>query len=94
MQRARRVEDVLAELFGIISAAHRTFSLLIIGDAIVTDGFQVAELAQRLAPRGVGSHAAGDQALRAHVEVKGQLVVDGLGDLRAAEDETERAAHR
>jgi hypothetical protein len=32
--------------------------------------------------------------LRAHLEVERQLVVDGLGDLRAAEDETERSAHR
>ena len=93
-QRARGVREVLNELLGIVAASHGAFSLLVESDTIVANGLDIAELSQRLAPRRVRRHAAGDQTLRAHVEMKRQLVVHGLGDLGLTKDETERAAHR
>ena len=58
-----------------------------------TDRADVAELAQCLRRAPLGIPARGDEALRAHLEMERQLVVDLALDVRAAEGQAEDASH-
>ena len=93
-QGTRRIRQILPEFLRIITTSHGALTLLVEGDTIVPDGLDIAELSECLSPRGVRRHSARNETLRAHVEVKGQLIVHRLDDMGATEHETQRPSHR
>jgi hypothetical protein len=71
---------VLEELFEKVGASHLTFALLVEGEARLADRIDGAEVAERLTASRIRIHAGRDESLDAHVDVKGQLLVDLLSE--------------
>ena len=93
-QRTKRVTQILTQFFHAIGSFHGTLSILIQGDAEITDGVHVAELAECFLFRRFGIHAGSDELPFAHLEVKRQLVVHLALDRRTTKGDPEDAAHR
>ena len=92
-QRAKCVHQVLSKLGHHICSPHRSLSLLVHGDAVLTHRTDVAELAQGLLSRAVRIPAGIHESLHSHLEMERELVVDLPRDVRPGEWQSEDASH-
>ena len=75
-QAANTDAKVLHEILEQQRALHLVLPFFILPPAILPRPVEIAELAQRLAPRVVWRHARGRELVDAHLEMHAQLLVD------------------